>query len=93
MLERWRVPASRKRNVERWNEINMRKDADFDIADRITVYYQAEGTVHHVFEQWADYIQAETLATAIEHQLIPEAAFQRKEKIDGLDVMVGVRRV
>jgi isoleucyl-tRNA synthetase len=72
---------------------NMRKDAGFDIADKIIVYYQAEGDVYHVFHDWADYIKAETLATEIDHQLIPEAAFQRKEKVDGLDVMLGVKRV
>jgi isoleucyl-tRNA synthetase len=72
---------------------NMRKDADFDIADRITIYYQqAEGNIHHVFQDWAGYIQAETLAVSIEHQLIPEVAFQRKEKVEGLDVMLGVKR-
>ncbi len=72
---------------------NMRKDAGFEIADKIVIYYQAEGTVHRVFKGWADYIQAETLAVEIDHQLIPEAAFQRKEKVDGLDVMLGVKRV
>ncbi|MBE7469600.1 MAG: isoleucine--tRNA ligase [Anaerolineales bacterium] len=72
---------------------NMRKDAGFDIADKIAIYYQAEGSVHHVFHDWADYIKAETLAVEIDHQLIPEAAFQRKERVDGLDVMVGVKRV
>jgi isoleucyl-tRNA synthetase len=72
---------------------NMRKDAGFDIADKIAIYYQAEGTVHHVFHDWADYIKAETLAVEIDHQLIPEAAFQRKERVDGLDVMLGVKRV
>ncbi|MCP4708622.1 MAG: hypothetical protein GY869_08365, partial [Planctomycetes bacterium] len=72
---------------------NMRKDADFDIADRITIYYQqAEGNIHHVFQDWAGYIQAETLAVSIEQQLIPEVAFQRKEKVEGLDVMLGVKR-
>ncbi len=72
---------------------NMRKDAGFDISDKITVYYQTEGALHRVFRQWADYIKAECLAVAIEHQLIPEAAFQRKEKVDSLDVMIGVKRV
>lgn len=72
---------------------NMRKDAGFDIADKIAIYYQAEGAVHRVFKQWADYVKTETLAVEIDHQLIPEAAFQRKEKVDGLDVMLGVRRV
>jgi isoleucyl-tRNA synthetase len=71
---------------------NMRKDAGFDIADKITIYYQTEGALHRVFRDWADYIKNETLAVAIEHQLIPEAAFQRKEKIDGLDLMLGVKR-
>jgi isoleucyl-tRNA synthetase len=72
---------------------NMRKDAGFDISDKITIYYQAEGDVHDVFKQWADYIKAETLAVEIDHQLIPESAFQRKEKVDGLDVMLGAKRV
>ncbi len=71
---------------------NMRKDAGFDIADKITVYYQAEGAVHRVFKEWADYIKAETLATAVEHRLIPEAAFQRKERVDSQDVMLGVKQ-
>jgi isoleucyl-tRNA synthetase len=71
---------------------NMRRDAGFDISDKITVFYQAEGTVHHVFENWADYIKAETLAVSIAHQLIPEAAFQRRETVDGLDVMIGVKQ-
>jgi isoleucyl-tRNA synthetase len=71
---------------------NMRRDAEFDISDKITIFYQAEGTIHHVFENWAEYIKAETLALSISHQLIPEAAFQRKETVEGLDVMIGVRQ-
>jgi isoleucyl-tRNA synthetase len=72
---------------------NLRKDAGFDISDKIIIYFQAEGDVHDVFKQWAEYIRAETLAVEIDHQLIPEAAFQRKEKVDSLDVMLGVKRV
>jgi isoleucyl-tRNA synthetase len=71
---------------------NMRKDAGFDIADKITIYYQTEGALHRVFRDWGDYIKAECLAVDIEHRLIPEAAFQRKEKVDSLDVMLGVKR-
>ncbi len=71
---------------------NMRKDADFDISDKITVYYQTEGALHRVLRDWGDYIKNETLAVAIEHQLIPEAAFQRKEQVEGLDVMLGVKK-
>jgi isoleucyl-tRNA synthetase len=71
---------------------NLRKDAGFEISDKITVYYQAEGSIHHVLENWGDYIKTETLATAIKHKLIPEAAFQRKEKVEGLDILLGVKR-
>lgn len=71
---------------------NMRKDAGFDIADKISVYYQVDGPIHHVFQEWAGYIKAETLALEIEHRLIPEAAFQRREKVEGLDMMLGVKR-
>ncbi len=71
---------------------NMRKDAGFDISDRITIYHQAEGAVYRVFKAWAEYIKNETLAVNILHQLIPEAAFQRKERVDGNDVMLGVKR-
>jgi isoleucyl-tRNA synthetase len=51
---------------------NMRKDAGFDISDRIIIYHQAEGFAYRVLKQWADYIKAETLAVEIEHQLIPK---------------------
>jgi isoleucyl-tRNA synthetase len=71
---------------------NLRKDAGFEISDKITVYYQAEGSIHHVLENWGDYIKTETLANAIQHKLIPEAAFQRKEKVEGLDILLGVKR-
>jgi isoleucyl-tRNA synthetase len=72
---------------------NMRKDAGFDISDKITIYYQAEGKVRHVFEDWADYIKNETLAADIKHQLIPEVAFQRREAVDSADIMLGVKRI
>jgi isoleucyl-tRNA synthetase len=71
---------------------NMRNDAGFDISDRIVIYHQAEGFVYRVFKQWADYIKAETLATDILHQLIPEAAFQRKERVASEDVLFGVKK-
>jgi isoleucyl-tRNA synthetase len=39
-----------------------RKRLDFDIADRITTYYQASGQVQAAFERFGDYIKAETLS-------------------------------
>ncbi len=71
---------------------NMRKEANFNISDKIIVYYQTEGMVHRVFKEWHEYIKAETLAIELKHQLIPEVAFQKTERVDGLDVLLGVER-
>lgn len=72
---------------------NMRKEAGFNIEDKIRLYYQSAGRVVRVFNQWADYIKTETLALEIQHELIPESAFQKLEKIDGETVTLGVERV
>ncbi len=72
---------------------NMRKEAGFNIEDKIRLYYQSAGRVVRVFNQWADYIKTETLAVDIRHELIPESAFQKLEKIDSETVTLGVERV
>ena len=47
---------------------NMRKSAGFDIADRIKLYYDAEGDTLEAFSAFADYIKDETLAVVYEHK-------------------------
>ncbi len=71
---------------------NMRKEANFNIADKITLYYQTEGALQRVIESWGDYIKAETLAVDIKQNPMPEAAFQKAEQIDSLDIVLGVAR-
>ncbi len=70
----------------------MRKEAAFEIADRITTYYQAEGEVAEVFRTWAEYIQNETLSTALVAGTPPADAYRETLNLDGLNVVVGVRR-
>ena len=72
---------------------NLRKEAGFDIADKIILTYQSGGRVVRVVNQWADYIKTETLALEIRHALIPERAFMKMEQIDGETVTLGVERV
>jgi isoleucyl-tRNA synthetase len=72
---------------------NMRKEADFNIEDRIILTYQADGRPIHIFEDWADYIKTETLATKIVHGLVPERAYMKMEKIDGETITLGIERV
>jgi len=70
----------------------MRKQADFDIADRITTYYQAEDELERAFTTWADYIKAETLSTELVASAPPEAAYSQAHKVDGQELVLGVRR-
>ncbi|MGB2939227.1 MAG: isoleucine--tRNA ligase [Candidatus Dormiibacterota bacterium] len=42
-----------------------RKDAGFNIDDRIEVWYRVDGDLTRVFTEWADYIQRETLAVSL----------------------------
>jgi len=70
----------------------MRKDADFDIADRITTYYQIEGELAKVFDDWGDYIMAETLSTRLVPSQPPAGAYQESHKVDGQTLLIGVKQ-
>jgi len=70
----------------------MRKEAGFDIADRITTYYQAPAELRAVFESWAEYIQAETLTTRLAAEAPPEGAYIEDHKVDGQELTLGVKR-
>ena len=70
-----------------------RKQAGFEVSDRINVRYSAADGVADAFEQHAAYISRETLATRLEPGL--EAAdgwHTAEDEIDGHPVVVAVRR-
>jgi isoleucyl-tRNA synthetase len=70
----------------------MRKEAGFEIADRITTYYQADSELAEVFRAWEAYIRAETLSTALIAGAAPPDAYSQTHNLDGLAVALGVRR-
>ncbi len=70
----------------------MRKNAAFDIADRITTWYQAPEELTQVFQTWGAYIQAETLTTELRSGEPPADAHTETHKIEGLKVTIGVKR-
>ena len=70
----------------------MRKDAGFDISDRITTYYRANKDLEQVFSAWGEYIQAETLTTELLADLPPTEAYIEEHIIDGAPLLLGVRR-
>jgi len=70
----------------------MRKDAGFDIADRITTYYVAQGELSEVFTAWSDYVKAETLTTELVAGAPPAEAYSEKLKVEGEELLLGVKR-
>ncbi len=70
----------------------MRKDAGFDISDRITTYYVAEGEFTQVFQTWAEYIQAETLTTQLVAGAPPAGAYAETQTVEGEKLTLGVQR-
>jgi isoleucyl-tRNA synthetase len=71
----------------------MRKDAGFNIEDRITTYYQTNGELAETFQSWGDYIKAETLSIALVYQEPPEGMFTETHMVDGQMLRLGVERV
>ena len=71
---------------------SQRKNADFNIEDRITTWYAAEGPLAEVFQTWGDYIQAETLTTELVAGEPPDEAFVETHKVEGQEVTIGVKQ-
>ncbi|MGD0006314.1 MAG: class I tRNA ligase family protein [Anaerolineaceae bacterium] len=70
----------------------MRKDAGFNIDDRITTTYQAQGELAEVMSAWADYIKAETLSTVLAAGQPAEGAYTETQQVDGSQIVLAVKR-
>jgi isoleucyl-tRNA synthetase len=77
----------------------MRRDADYNIADHITLRYEASDKLARAISQFSAYIQSETLADALELGEPNNGYFRRdfttddKTDIDGETLRVGVKQV
>ncbi len=72
---------------------NLRKDAGFEIADRIKVYYRADAEIGDVMRQHEPYIAAETLAVALSDDAPEHGVHSETADIDGHEVTLSVVRV
>jgi isoleucyl-tRNA synthetase len=70
----------------------LRKEADFDIADRITTWYQADEDLVEVLSAWSDYIKAETLTTGLVQGDPPPDAHTRNHTIDDQELLLGIKQ-
>ena len=70
----------------------MRKEAGFNIEDRIFTYYTATGDLAKVIADWSAYICAETLTIELVAGPPPAEAHVEQHKVDGLELTLGVKK-
>ena len=70
----------------------MRRNAGFDIADRIVTYYQDEPDLRRVMMGFGDYVRQETLSLEMRAEEPPADAYREEQSIDGRKVWLAVRR-
>jgi len=71
----------------------LRKEAGFELSDRIETEYRAEGDVAQAITAWADYIKAETLSVTLQASDAPGGEKSESFKLEGQPVTVAVKRV
>jgi isoleucyl-tRNA synthetase len=70
----------------------MRKNAGFNIEDRITTCYQASEQLAEVFVTWGEYIAAETLSTQLLNATPLEGAFVEELKLEGETLVLAIKQ-
>jgi len=72
---------------------NLRKDAGFEVTDRISIFFRAGKSLAGVIDRFGDYLRRETLAREIGPLTEDVADLHVAEvDIDGLHASVGIRR-
>ena len=71
----------------------MRKKADFNVEDRIQLYWNStDATLKSVFEKEKGYIAKETLAKEVVFGEIKKSDYNEKAKIEGVEIELGVKK-
>ena len=68
----------------------LRKEADFEMNDRIHLYYEGSDKINQAFSEHADYIKTETLSLDISDQ-VKDGVFVKEVKLSGEKVKLGVK--
>jgi isoleucyl-tRNA synthetase len=71
----------------------LRKEADFQLDDRIVTTYQADTELGAVISAWSDYIRAETLSDELLASPSQEGAFTQTYEVEGHPLTLGVSLV
>jgi isoleucyl-tRNA synthetase len=71
---------------------NLRKDAGFEINDRITTYVQSDNEVWRVLRAHEQYVRDETLSLDLVDGAPPATAHSETQSVDGHAVTLGVEK-
>ncbi len=71
---------------------NMRKEADYDVVDRITVGFKGPGQLKEAVQSMNDYIKHETLAEEISTEELEVSDFVKTWEIGEEDCTISIRR-
>ncbi len=72
---------------------NMRKDANYDLSDRIALSYEAKGQAEKALEVHKDYIMGETLAEVWQSSLYDDADRIETLELDGETLKLAIKRI
>jgi isoleucyl-tRNA synthetase len=70
-----------------------RKQADFEIADRIKIFYASSEKLTHAVGEFKEYIQTETLAVEMDGSHIPDRLPNLSDEFDGESLTVWLEKV
>jgi isoleucyl-tRNA synthetase len=70
----------------------LRKNAGFEISDRIRVHYDGDDDIARVMQSWRDYISSETLAQSLARGVTTGPGFTAEELIDGHETRLSVEK-
>jgi len=71
---------------------DLRREADFELSDRITAWCAGGETVDRVLRAHGDYVRGETLSVELLVEAPPAEVQQTRFTLDGVEVVAGVRR-
>jgi isoleucyl-tRNA synthetase len=72
---------------------NLRRDARFELTDRIITYYQGPAEIDLVMRNHAEYISQETLSEKLVAGAPEDGAKTETQKVEGMEVTLAVKRI
>ena len=72
---------------------NIRRSSEFDITDRILVYYQGFSQLRQVMTSHGEYIKQETLCDSITEGMPDFEIYSETQNLNGQEIIIGIKRI